>query len=110
MDTIKINEQDYPITVNMNVLAAISKHTGMKLADIFKLQDIMDFGDVLFFLWAAVKEGCRIEKKEFTLTVEDIGAGADMGTVAEFMQIFVNSQAPAVDGGAKKKIVRDKTP
>jgi hypothetical protein len=110
MDYIKINNEDYPITVNMNVYAAIIDHTGLKLTDIFKLHDVMKMSDVLYFIWASVKEGCRIEKKPYELTVEDVGAGADAATIAEFYRIFINSQTPADGKDGKKKVTPAKAP
>ena len=55
----------------------------------------MTFSEVLSLIYAGLKEGARQAKKEFTLTIEDVGdfLDDDVDKIQEFLNVFT-SQMP----------------
>lgn len=56
----------------------------------------LSFREVIALIYSGLKEGARAEKKEFTLTTEDIGDildGESAEKIKEFMDVF-SSQMP----------------
>ncbi len=92
-----------PVKYGWNALAIFGDMTGSGLNDLDKFEKNMTFSEVIVLIYAGLKEGARKEKKEFTLTIEDIGDFLDEDTdkVKEFIEVFT-SQMPQ----AKKKKAR----
>jgi len=92
IETIEFGGEQRPVKYGWNALAIFGKLSGTGLNDLDKFDEDMAFGDVLFLIYAGLKEGARADKKEFKLTVENIGDFLDDNTdkVKEFMDVFTN--------------------
>ena len=79
-----------PVKYGWNALATFGDLSGTGLNDLDKFETEMQFSDVLYLIYAGLKEGARQSGKEFTLTTEDIGNFLDeeMDKVQEFLDVF----------------------
>ena len=89
MDRIVLNGNAYRVEVNWNAIVAFLEASGRD-----DVRALMDLGtirpsDLAGLMAAGINEGERLEGRESHLTAEDVGATADFGTMAEFIQIFV---------------------
>lgn len=79
---VKINQKEYPIEMNFSALSKFGKICGIK--DVMEvqnfLQEILSKGEKMAFddldiiatlIHECIREGCRKEKAEFELDVED---------------------------------------
>lgn len=84
-----------PVKYGWNALATFGEMTGTGLNDLGKFESDMNFSDVLALIYAGLKEGARAAKKEFTLTIEDVGDFLDSESdkIQEFLEVFT-SQMP----------------
>ena len=65
-----------PVKYGMNALAIINqtaRELSIELSEIKESGENVDFGLVRGIVYAGLLEGARAEKKEFTLTPEDVG-------------------------------------
>lgn len=105
MKQIEFGGEKRPVKYGWNALATFGEMTGTGLNDLDKFETEMTFREVLVLIYAGLKEGARAEKKEFTLTVDDIGdfLDEDNDKVEEFIDVFT-SQMPQ----SKKATAPDK--
>ena len=84
-----------PVKYGWSALALFGELSNTGLSNLEKFETDMTFSDVLFLIFAGLKDGARVAKKEFTLTVEDIGdfLDAEPDKLQEFLDIFA-SQMP----------------
>ena len=87
---IEFGGEKRPVKYGMNALAIFGDLTGTGLNDLSKFETEMTFSEVLSLIYAGLKEGARQAKKEFTLTVEDVGdfLDDDVDKIQEFMKVF----------------------
>ena len=95
MKQIEFGGKSRPVKYGWNALSTFGEMTGTGLNDLSKFETEMTFKEVLVLIYAGLKEGARAEKKEFTLSLEDIGDFLDEETdkVQEFIDVFT-SQMP----------------
>jgi hypothetical protein len=95
MKFIEFGGESRPVKYGWNALATFGDMTGTGLNDLSKFETEMTFKEVLVLIYAGLKEGARAEKKDFALTIEDIGDFLDEDTdkVQEFIDVFT-SQMP----------------
>jgi hypothetical protein len=94
-----------PVKYGWNALALFGELTKTSLKDLFKFETEMTFKEVLALIYAGLKEGARVEKVDFTLTLEDVGDLLDKETdkVAEFVEIFKEQMPQAKKANAPQK-------
>jgi len=95
MKFIDFGGESRPVKYGWNALAIFGEMTGTGLNDLSKFETEMTFREVLVLIYAGLKEGARAEKKEFTISLEDVGDFLDEDTakVQEFIDVFT-SQMP----------------
>jgi len=95
MKFVEFGGESRPVKYGWNALAIFGDMTGTGLNDLGKFETEMTFKEVLALIYAGLKEGARAEKKDFKLTVEDIGDFLDNETdkIQEFVDVFT-SQMP----------------
>ena len=71
--TIDFGGEKRPVKYGWNALATFGELSGTGLSNLDKFETEMTFSDVLYLIYAGLKEGARADRKEFTLTVEDVG-------------------------------------
>jgi hypothetical protein len=66
---------------------------GYKLNDLGRLGEDMTLGDAVNLIWCGLKDGARAEKKEFTLTSEDVAdfLDDDIGALNDVLAVFAES-------------------
>jgi len=95
MKHVEFGGESRPVKYGWNALATFGDMTGSGLNDLSKFETEMTFSEVLALIYAGLKEGARAEKKDFKLTVADIGDMLDEDTdkIQEFIEVFT-SQMP----------------
>lgn len=63
--------------------------------------------EVLYWAYASMKEGARIESKEFALTIDQVGAMLTPGNSSQFVvtftRLYTGGQAEVNENQSKKK-------
>ena len=92
---IEFGGEKRPVKYGWNALAIFGSLTGTGLNDLGKFETEMDFSDVLALIYAGLKEGARASKKDFTLTIDDVGDFLDSESekIQDFLDVFT-SQMP----------------
>lgn len=94
---VEFGGEKRPVKYGWNALAMFGDMTKSAMTDLTDFQNRMSFSDILALLYVGLYHGARAEKKEFKLTIEDIGDimdSEDMDKVIEdFVEIF-ESQLP----------------
>jgi len=87
---IEFGGQKRPVKYGMNALAFISKVESIDMANISAMGDGIDFSLMRTIVYAGLQEGARAEKKEFTLTLEDVGDFMDgeVDIAEEFVELM----------------------
>ena len=95
---IKVNDKQYPVKYGFNALRLFSNQTGIGLDELAKLQDSMSIAYAIALIWAGLKDGARVEKVEFEMTMDDVADLLDEDAtiieqcVAYFVESFVKPQ------------------
>ena len=109
---LKVGGREYRAEANWNAVAAYCRRKGV--ADLGGLDVLGRIGveDVLPLMYCCLKEGERLEGRDFDLTEDDLGSLANAATVGQFMQLYVRqSQADTgEDGGSGKKKQAEDSP
>jgi len=108
MKEIEFGGEVRPVKYGWNALATFGELTGTGLNDLDKFETEMKFSDVLYLIYAGLKEGARAEKKEFVLTVEDVGDFLDKesGKIQEFLDVFTSQMPESKNVKAPRKAGR----
>lgn len=79
-----------PAKYGMNALSIIAKIEDIDLSNISVMGDGIDFSLMRTIVFAGLQEGARAEKKDFTLTLEDVGDFMDgeIDIAEEFVQLM----------------------
>tara|TARA_R100000773_G_scaffold27464_1_gene23756 strand:+ start:398 stop:736 length:339 start_codon:yes stop_codon:yes gene_type:complete len=69
---ITIGDKDFPIKFGFNALRKYSIMTNTKLADLQKIGEGMDLNSALTLCYCGIQDGCRVAKKKFDMTIDDL--------------------------------------
>lgn len=110
-NTVIVGGRVFRVEFNWNALADYCELSGLE--DISKLDSLstVTATDMRTFIFCAIKEGERMEKREFDLSPLDLGAMLRPADIAEIMKIYANQtrgaeaeeQASSTSAQAKKK-------
>ena len=108
---VKLGGQSRPVKFGFNALSEFGELTDRSMDQVNKhLVDpnSLKMRDLLLLCWCALKHGARIEKQEFTATVEDIGDWFDdnPNAMVEVMSEYNKATAPDPDAPVKKNPAR----
>lgn len=97
--------QDYPVKYGFAALRAFSDATGTTLGDLGTLGDNMTITQALALVWAGLKDGARVMKKDFVLTIDDVADLMDEDDEAmnKVLKVFQDSLAKPTKNKGKKK-------
>ena len=105
--TIDFGGESRPVKYGWNALAIFGDMTKTGLNDLSKFETEMTFSEVIALIYAGLKEGARAEKKDFSLTTDDIGDfldGEDFEEkMEEFMGVFVDQMPQSKKVEAPRK-------
>jgi len=109
----------YPVVFNFNTMRKFMKQIGIN--EISKFDEVMsdkpekeitisDLENRMELIHQAIIEGCRINKQECTLTVDDLfeEMSKNPEMVTDMITAFVDSQPQATEEEGKKKAVLKK--
>ena len=109
-DTIVISGKPYRVEVNWNALAAFLAAVGRDTIEELASFNTIRPSEIAALIWACIKEGERLEGREFALSVLDIGAIIGPADVAAFMEIYVRQSSPQMEVENPKKEEREEKP
>ena len=101
-DTITINETDYRVEFNWNAITDFLESQNLGLADADDLRQLKP-SQITALVHSAVKEGARLEQKEFPYTVRDFGAAIGAAEITALLQIYKAQTETATGVQTKKK-------
>ena len=90
-----INGKDYPVKYGFAALRAFSDATGTTLGDLAKLGNNMSITQALALVWAGLKDGARVMKQDFNLTIDDVAdlMDTDQEAMTKVLKVFETSLA-----------------
>jgi len=90
VEYIEFGGEKRPVKYGFNALAIISKSGDLDMSVIDSDGSGVDFSLVRVIVYAGLLEGARAEKKEFTLTLEDVGdiLDDDLDKSEEFVKLL----------------------
>ena len=100
---IVVNSNQYPVKYGFNALRLFSNQTGIGLDELAQLQDSMSIDYAIALIWAGLKDGARVEKIEFNMTIDDVAdlLDEDQTIIEQCVGYFVESFVKP--GDAEKK-------
>jgi len=100
-DTITINDTDYRVEFNWNATVDFLEAEKISLTDADKLDNLRP-SQITAMIYYGVKEGARLQEKEFPFTVKEFGAALGFADVAALLEIF-RAQTSLKTAEVKKK-------
>ena len=95
MDTqqIKVGEKLYPVKYGFNALRIFCNESGIEVQEIENISQSMSLDHAINLVWAGLKDGARVEKIDFNLSVEDIADMMDEENtlITQCMELFIAS-------------------
>lgn len=90
---LKVNGKEYPVKYGFNALRLFSNQTGISLDQLSQLQDSMSIDYAIALIWAGLKDGARVEKIEFDMTMDDVAdlLDEDQSIIEQCVAYFVES-------------------
>jgi hypothetical protein len=107
-DYLEINGQKCRIEFNWNTISNFLEDNGLELSAMDELAK-MKPSQITQLIHSALKEGARMEKKEFPYSASDVGAGlsiADVNDVLTIFQCHVNRKSSSEPVKKKKLFSR----
>ena len=97
--------QDYPVKYGFAALRAFSDVTGTTLAELSSLGENMTITQALALVWAGLKDGARVMKQDFVLSIDDVAdlIDEDEEAMNKVLKVFQDSLAKPTKSKAKKK-------
>lgn len=94
-----------PVKFGFNALRIFGNLTGLTVFQMERLGENMSFDHLVKLVYCGLVDGSRVEKKEFTFTVDDIAdwLDDDKGLMLEMFNEFRGSMAQPQEKKAKKK-------
>jgi len=101
---ILINGTEHPVKYGFNALRLFSNQTGIQLDQLSQLQDSMSIDYAIALIWAGLKDGARVQKVEFDMTLDDVAdlLDEDASIIEQCVAYFVESFVKPTDEVAKK--------
>lgn len=104
-DVVEINGQPWRVEFNWNTIAAFLEANNLELSAVDELQKLKP-SQITVLIHEALKEGARMESKEFPYSVKDIGSNLSVTDIAALLTVFqkhVSAKNANTDGAKKKK-------
>lgn len=105
---VTINGKQEPVKFGFSALANFCKLANIPLSKMDRLGEDMTLETAFILIYCGLKDGARVTKKDFTLTVDDIGDLLDDNPelLNDVMSAFSNSQAVPSAKQNKKKVMK----
>ena len=92
-EIVVIAGKNYPVKFGFNALRLFGNETGKTLAEIMSLNNNIGINDAIALMWSGLKDGHRVEKTPFNLTMDDVSdlLDADQSALTKVMDVFARS-------------------
>ena len=100
---VKVGDNTYPVKYGFNALRLFCNASGIELQELEKLGESITFDYAINLVWAGLKDGARVEKQNFDLTVEDVGdlLDQDPSLINQCVELFTASFIKPASGEKK---------
>ena len=90
---IKIAGKARPIKYGFAALRAFGDATGLTLKDINAIGEDISFTQAIALVWAGMKDGARVTKEPFILTLDDVAdlLDEDNDALGRVLEVFASS-------------------
>ena len=90
---VKVGDNTYPVKYGFNALRLFCNASGIELQELEKLGESITFDYAINLVWAGLKDGARVEKQNFDLTVEDVAdlLDQDPSLINQCVELFTAS-------------------
>jgi hypothetical protein len=93
MTEIKFGGEKRPVKYGWAAIAEFGKLTGVNFGNLGTIEAELDLAGILALIFVGLKHGARAEKKEFSLTMDEIGDFMDEeddfnAKLQEFLDVF----------------------
>lgn len=101
---INLDGKKYRVEANWNAVADFCRRKGVVNLTQLDILSRIGIDDVLTLMSCCIKEGERLDGKDFDLTEQDLGSLANASVVSEFITMYVQQSQPGGGGkGSGKK-------
>jgi hypothetical protein len=92
-EIVSIDGKSYAVKFGFNALRLFGNETGKSLAEIMTLSNNIGMNDAIALMWAGLKDGHRVEKTPFVMTMDDVSdlLDADPSALNKVMDVFAKS-------------------
>ena len=94
-DFLKIGDSEYRVEANWNAIAGFCRKKGVS--------DLSAIDDILPLMHCCIKEGERLEKRNFPMSESELGSVVNTAVMGQFMRIYARQSQMEADGGSGKK-------
>lgn len=100
---VKVGDNTYPVKYGFNALRLFCNASGIELQELEKLGESITFDYAINLVWAGLKDGARVEKQSFDLTVEDVAdlLDQDPSLINQCVELFTASFIKPASGEKK---------
>ena len=94
---IEIAGTTYPVKYGFNALRIFTNLSGIKLQEMGKLSTDINLEHAILLMYAGLKDGARVEKVKFTLSVDEVAdlLDQDQEALNKCMEVFARAFADA---------------
>ena len=102
-DFLKIGDSEYRVEANWNAIAGFCRNKGV--SDLSQLDVLVHIAidDILPLMHCCIKEGERLEKRNFPMSESELGSVVNTAVMGQFMRIYARQSQMEADGGSGKK-------
>ncbi len=102
---IFINGKDYPVKYGFAALRHFSDVTGITIGELGKLGEDITMTQAIALVWAGLKDGARVQKISFDLTLDDVAdiLDEDQAAMEKVIAVFSKSLSSNKANVGKKK-------
>mgnify|MGYP003133229946 CR=1 FL=1 len=103
-----INGKDYPVKYGFAALRAFTDKTNMSLGELSSLGENMTISQAIALVWAGLKDGARVMKQDFNMTIDDVAdlLDEDQEAMTKVLKVFELSMSKPDMKKNKKKIAK----
>ena len=101
-----INGKDYPVKYGFAALRAFTDQTNTNLGELSALGDNMTITQAIALVWAGLKDGARVMKQDFNLSLDDVAdlLDEDHEAMTKVLKVFELSMSKPSQKTNKKKV------
>ena len=100
-----INGKDYPVKYGFAALRSFTDVTNMSLGGLSNLGSDMTISHAIALVWAGMKDGARVMKQDFTMSLDDVAdlLDEDEEAIQKVLKVFEMSMSKPNMKKTKKK-------